>query len=85
LPVFLIGNGKNKYQIIDVEDCTDAIIKGAESDLSGEIFNVGSDHIPSIREILIEIARREKLKLSIVPLYRNMSMKMRHLSQKIRL
>lgn len=68
LPVFLIGNGKNKYQIIDVEDCTDAIIKGAESNLSGEIFNVGSDHVPSMREIIIEIARREKLKLTIVPL-----------------
>ena len=36
--------------------------------MSGEVFNVGSDHIPSMRQILVEIAKRENLKLNIIPL-----------------
>ena len=40
--VYILGNGKNKYQLLDVRDVVDAIVKAMRSDAEKEIFNIGA-------------------------------------------
>ncbi len=55
LPVFLIGNGKNRYQMISVYDCAEACILAALKDKKNRVYNLGSDHSPSVYNLIQEI------------------------------
>lgn len=52
LPVPLIGNGRNHYQFIAVQDCVDISLAAVEKGNPNTVFNVGSLNPPSVRELL---------------------------------
>jgi dTDP-glucose 4,6-dehydratase len=50
LPILLIGNGKNKYQFVAVEDVCSAIELALKSKSKG-VFNIGSDSPPNLDDL----------------------------------
>lgn len=48
----MIGNGKNRYQLLDVEDLCDAVYKciKLEADLVNDTFNIGAKEFLTMRE-----------------------------------
>ena len=52
LPFTVVGSGNQKRDFTYVSDATDAIIKAAKSNFSGEIFNVGSGKSVSVNRII---------------------------------
>ncbi|MCK4330042.1 NAD(P)-dependent oxidoreductase [candidate division WOR-3 bacterium] len=52
LPVPLIGNGKNYYQMVSVFDCADAIILALKNKIPNENLNLGSDNPPTVENLL---------------------------------
>jgi dTDP-glucose 4,6-dehydratase len=63
-PLVLIGNGKNKYQFVAVEDVCSAIELSLVPNLKG-IFNIGSDNPPDLdhlfKETLSNLNRKKML------------------------
>jgi dTDP-glucose 4,6-dehydratase len=57
LPVPLVGNGANRYQMISVEDCTRAAVRAVEVGCPPGPFNLGSANPPTARELLKSIIR----------------------------
>ncbi len=66
--VFLLGNGKNKYQLLSVTDLADAIEKAVESNVSGEIFNIGAKEFQTWRKDLGYVIKYQKSKSKITSL-----------------
>jgi nucleoside-diphosphate-sugar epimerase len=52
LPVPLIGDGSNRYQMISVFDCASAALLSAQKGVVNGEFNLGSKNPPSVRELL---------------------------------
>ena len=52
LPVPLIGDGSNCYQMVSVFDCVQAVLKAAEKGVPGGEYNLGSDSPPTVYELL---------------------------------
>ncbi len=52
LPVPMIGNGANHYQMISVADCVTAVLRAVSHGVPNMTFNLGSDHPPMVRELL---------------------------------
>lgn len=52
LPVPLIGDGRNRYQMVSVHDCVTAALKAVEAGLPPGPFNLGSNDPPRVRELL---------------------------------
>ena len=52
LPVPLIGSGRNRYQMVGVEDCARAAIRAVELGCPPRAFNLGSAAPPSARALL---------------------------------
>jgi nucleoside-diphosphate-sugar epimerase len=50
--IYILGNGSNRYQLLAVEDCVDAIIRSAEPNVSEEVFNVGATEFGTVRRDL---------------------------------
>lgn len=59
-PFTVVGNGKQTRDFTYVSDVVDAFLAAAESDLSGEVFNVGSGNTYSVNR-LTELLGGEKL------------------------
>jgi nucleoside-diphosphate-sugar epimerase len=57
LPVPLVGNGANRYQMISVEDCARAAVRTVEVGCPTGPFNLGSANPPTARELLKSIIR----------------------------
>ena len=55
--VWMVGDGGNRYQFIAAEDLAGACVLLAQSDATG-VFHVGSDNVPTIREMYAEVIRR---------------------------
>lgn len=53
----VIGDGENRYQMVAVSDVADACIRLIERGETG-VFNVGSDHPPSVNELLRGVIQR---------------------------
>lgn len=53
LPIVLIGNGKNRYQFISVDDVCVALQMLLEKGSSG-VFNIGSENPPTVTELFRE-------------------------------
>ncbi len=66
--IFLLGNGKNKYQLLAVSDVTDAIIKTMQTDVTGETFNIGAREFKTWRKDLGFIIKHEKSSTKITGL-----------------
>lgn len=67
-PVFILGNGNNLYQLLDVNDLCDAIAKSLETKKTGEIFNVGAEKFSTWRSDLRSLIRHAKSRSKIVSL-----------------
>ncbi|MBI2613854.1 MAG: NAD(P)-dependent oxidoreductase [Candidatus Levybacteria bacterium] len=66
--VFILGNGNNKYQLLAVSDVVDAIIRAMESEIDGEIFNIGAKEFQTWNKDLGSVMRYAKSKSKIVKL-----------------
>lgn len=56
----ILGDGRNRYQLLAVEDLVEAVLATAERDVAGETFNVGATRFATVRadlEALIAHAR----------------------------
>lgn len=67
LPVPMIGNGHNRYQMIAVYDCASAAVASARKGVVNGEFNLGSDNVPTVRELLGRIIRENGSKSFLVP------------------
>ena len=67
LPIPLIGAGRNRYQMIAVEDCVSAALRAAETDCPPGPFNLGSNDPPAVRELLRELVRRAGSRSFLIP------------------
>ncbi len=55
--VWVVGGGKNTYQFIYAPDLADAFMKGLEF-RGSEVFNIGSDQVPSFKNMYESVIRR---------------------------
>jgi len=67
-PVFILGNGNNLYQLLEVQDLCKLIEKTLITKISGETFNAGTDKFASWREDLIALIKHAKSKSKILGL-----------------
>ncbi|WP_322799260.1 NAD(P)-dependent oxidoreductase [Thermoflexus sp.] len=51
-PIPIIGSGRNRYQLLDVDDLTDAIVLAltADADRVNDTFNIGAERFGTVRE-----------------------------------
>lgn len=66
LPVPLIGNGSNRYQMVSVFDCASAAICSARKGVVDGEFNLGSPNPPTVRALLAELIRHAKSKSILI-------------------
>lgn len=59
-PYTVVGDGNQRRDFIYVTDVVEAFIKAAESEISGEIFNVGTS-VPQSINTLVELLGGEKI------------------------
>src|SRR5215211_6844931 len=50
--IYVLGDGSNRYQLLAVDDLVAAIVRAAEADVAGEVFNVGATEFGTVREDL---------------------------------
>ncbi len=51
-PIPIIGSGRNRYQLLDVDDLTDAVVRAltVEADRANDTFNIGAERFGTVRE-----------------------------------
>ena len=69
LPLPLIGNGKNCYQMVSVRDCTEAIVCAIERGVPNDEFNLGSQNPPCIKDLLKSVCEKSGSKSFCLPTY----------------
>jgi dTDP-glucose 4,6-dehydratase len=67
LPVPLIGNGRNRYQMVSVFDCASAAVCSARKGVVNGEFNLGSEDPPTVRELLGDLIRHAGSRSILVP------------------
>lgn len=67
-PVFILGNGKNLYQLLEVFDLCRLIEATLTTRIKGEIFNAGTDKFGSWHDDLSALIKHAKSKSKIVGL-----------------
>lgn len=67
LPVPLIGDGSNCYQMISVQDCAQAIICAIESNFPNNAYNLGSYNPPTIKALLGNLITQVGSKSKLIP------------------
>lgn len=67
LPVPLIGDGSNCYQMISVQDCTQAIICAIEKSFPNNAYNLGSHNPPTIKALLSDLIAQAGSKSKLIP------------------
>jgi nucleoside-diphosphate-sugar epimerase len=50
--IYVLGNGRNRYQLLAVEDLVDAIVLAAEADVARETLNLGATEFGTVRSDL---------------------------------
>jgi nucleoside-diphosphate-sugar epimerase len=58
LPVPLIGNGSNRYQMVSVLDCVSAALRAVKRGFPSGPFHLGSKSPPTVRELLTNVIKR---------------------------
>jgi len=58
LPIPLIGDGMNCYQMISVFDCVEATLKCIEKGIPNSEYNLGSQNPPNVYDLLSEVIKR---------------------------
>ncbi len=67
-PVFILGNGNNLYQLLEVGDLANAIESALTTRISGEIFNVGAEVYGTWRQNLSALIKFAGSKSKIIAL-----------------
>lgn len=67
IPLPTIGNGKNYYQFISVNDCAEACIAAVRSGFPNEEFNLGSENPPTVNELLGTLIKHSNSKSMLIP------------------
>ena len=67
LPVPMIGNGRNCYQMISVFDCASAAWTAWQKGIPNAEFNLGSANPPSVRELLGGVIKEAGSNSFLVP------------------
>lgn len=67
LPVPLIGDGSNCYQMISVQDCAQAIICAIEKSFPNNAYNLGSHNPPTIKALLNDLITQAGSKSKLIP------------------
>jgi nucleoside-diphosphate-sugar epimerase len=67
-PVFILGNGENLYQLLEVQDLCEVIEKALLAKVHGEIFNVGADDFGTWKDNLTDLINHAKSKSKLVTL-----------------
>jgi len=67
-PVFILGNGNNLYQLLEVGDLINAIESALTTRISGEIFNVGASEFGTWRQNLSALIKFAGSKSKIIAL-----------------
>lgn len=65
LPLFLIGNGKSRYQFVGVEDVCEAILLALET-VDSQVYNLGSDNPPQLNDLFRIVLERLGIRKLIV-------------------
>ena len=58
LPIPLIGNGTNCYQMVSVRDCVDAVIRAVDKKIPNGEYNLGSANPPTVYQLLHDLIQR---------------------------
>jgi dTDP-glucose 4,6-dehydratase len=67
LPVPMIGNGNNHYQMVSVFDCVSAIVASIEKGIPNKEFNLGSKTPPTIKKLLGGIIKETGSRSILIP------------------
>ena len=67
LPVPMIGNGSNHYQMISVFDCVSAVMLAIEHGVPNKAFNLGSENPPQVRDLLAGLIRHVGSRSFLIP------------------
>ena len=67
LPVLMIGNGKNRYQMVSVFDCASAAVCSANKGVVNGEFNLGSADPPNVHDLLSGVIREAGSKSILIP------------------
>ena len=67
-PLPLIGKGNNYYQMISVDDCSDAIILCAENNFPSKSLNLGSNPELKVKDLLKSLIKNVNSKSPIISL-----------------
>jgi dTDP-glucose 4,6-dehydratase len=62
----LIGNGRNRYQMVSVTDVARAVLLAVQKEADG-VYNLGSADVPSEVELLAEVTRRAGSSSGVIP------------------
>ena len=65
-PVPLIGNGNNYYQMVSVFDCVSAIEQAIKFNCPNKTFNLGSEELISIKELLTDLIVKNGSKSKLI-------------------
>ena len=68
LPVPLVGNGKNCYQMVSVKDCSEATLLSVEKKIPNCELNLGSEIGPDVKTLLNYLIKKVNSKSIILPL-----------------
>lgn len=67
LPVPMIGSGRNRYQMISVEDCVRAALRAVEAGCPTGPFNLGSEAPKTARALLGAVIRHARSRSILIP------------------
>ena len=67
LPVPMVGDGSNSYQMVSVHDCVQATLRAAAKDFPDSVYNMGSDNPPTVRELLSTLIEHADSRSFLVP------------------
>ena len=68
MPVPLIGNGKNFYQMVSVFDCAEAIKFAIKKNIPDETFNLASEKKIEVKKLINNLKIFAKSKSKIIPI-----------------
>ena len=68
IPVPLIGNGKNCYQMVSVRDCSEAAILAVEKQFPNYELNLGSKIGPDVKSLLNSLIKEVNSKSILMPI-----------------
>ena len=66
LPLPLIGDGTNRYQMVAVEDCASAVVAAVAHGVPNRTFNLGSEEPPTVRDLLESLIRSVDSRTSLI-------------------